>query len=146
MHIIFQTLTNAVKLTQKKLTNVIRMLLVLILRAHTTALVIPHSLGMVWNAKVCLFSQKPINGLVLIVKVRLFCAMPFFFLGLGLVRLLIHFSHIFKSVIIMYIMLAVSFIHDFANTTCKWMLWLANPVPCVSGRWRVKMLLKLQVF
>ena len=69
----------------------------------------------------------------------------FFFLGLGLDRLLIHFSHIFKSGVIMYIMLAVSLIRDFADTACEWMLWLANPVPGVSGRWRVKMLLKLYV-
>ena len=69
--------------------------LVLILRAHTTVLVIPHSLGVVLNAKVCLLSQKLLNRMVLIVKGRLFYAMPFFFLGLGLNCLLIHSSHIF---------------------------------------------------
>ena len=69
--------------------------LVLILRAHTTALVIPHSLEMVLNAKVCLLSQKLLNWMVLIVRVGLFSAMPFFFLGLGLGRLLIHFSFFF---------------------------------------------------
>ena len=35
------------------------------LRAHTTALVIPHTLGMVLNAKVRLVSYKPFNLLVL---------------------------------------------------------------------------------
>ena len=35
------------------------------LRAHTTALVIPHTLGMVLNAKVRLLSYKPFNSLVL---------------------------------------------------------------------------------
>ena len=43
-----------------------------------------HSLGMVLNAKVCLLSQKLLNRMVLIVEGRLFSAMPFFFLGLGL--------------------------------------------------------------
>ena len=98
MDIIFQTLTNAVKLILWKWTNVIRVPLVLILRAHTTALVIPHSLGMVLNAKVCLLSQKLLNWIVLIIRVGLFSAMPFFFLGLGFDRLLTHFSRIFKSV------------------------------------------------
>ena len=69
--------------------------LVLILRAHTTALVIPHSLGMVLNPKVCLLSQKLLNWMVLIVRVGLFSAMPFFFLGLGLDGLLILFGFFF---------------------------------------------------
>ena len=59
--------------------------LVLILRAHTSALVIPHSLGMVLNVKVCLLSQKLLNWMVLIARVGLFSAMPFLFLGLGFV-------------------------------------------------------------
>ena len=95
MQFFFQTLTSAVGLILWKWRNVIRMLLVLILRAHTTVLVIPHSLGMVLNAKVCFLSQKLLNRMVLIVKGRLFSAMPLFFLGLGLNWLLIHSSHIF---------------------------------------------------
>ena len=39
----------------------------------------------------------------------------------------------------MLIMLAVSLIRDFANTVCKWMLELANPVPGLSGGWRYKL-------
>ena len=115
MHIIFQTLTNAVKRILWKWTNVIRMPLVLILRAHTTALVIPHSLGMVLNAKVCLLSQKLLNWLVSIVRVRLFSAMPFFFLELGLDRFLTHFSHIFK-----YVVIYVNYFSCIFNTRLCW--------------------------
>ena len=42
-------------------------------------------------------------------------------------------------------MLAVSLLHDFANTAGKWMLELANPVPGLSEGWRIKIILKLYV-
>ena len=125
MHIIFQTLTNAVKLILLKWTNVIRVPLVLILRAHTNAFVIPHSLGMVLNAKVCLLSQKLLKWLVLIVKVRLFSAMPLFFLKLRLDRLLTHFSHIFKSVVIY-----VNYFSCIFNTRLCWYCVRMNVVTC----------------
>ena len=47
------------------------------------------------------FLKKILNWMGLIGKERLFSAMPFFFLGLGLIRLLNNHSHIIKSVIIM---------------------------------------------
>ena len=61
MLVLFQTLTNARRVIILKLTNAIRMPLALILRAHTTALVIPRSLGMVFIAKVHLVSYKLFN-------------------------------------------------------------------------------------
>ena len=42
-------------------------------------------------------------------------------------------------------MLAVSLIHDFATTACKWMLGVANPVPGLSGGWRIKIIFKSYV-
>ena len=45
----------------------------------------------------------------------------------------------------MWTMLAVSLLHDFANTAGKWMLELANPVPGLSEGWRIKIILKLYV-
>lgn len=55
LHIIFQTLTNAVTLVLLKWRNVILMPLALILRARTTAPVILKTLGMVFTVKVRLF-------------------------------------------------------------------------------------------
>ena len=52
----FQTSTNATRVMKCK--NAIRMPLALILRVHTTALVILHILGMVLNAKVRLACHK----------------------------------------------------------------------------------------
>ena len=47
------------------------------------------------------FLKKLLNWIVLILKELLFSVMPFFYLGLGLNRLLIHSGHIFKCVMIM---------------------------------------------
>lgn len=63
LHIIFQTLTNAVTLVLLKWRNVILMPLALILRARTIALVIPHTLGMVSSVKVRSFSAMPLSFL-----------------------------------------------------------------------------------
>ena len=61
MYVIFQTLTNAVKLIPWKWTNAIRMPLALIHRAHTTVLVFLDTLGMVLSVKVRLISAMPLN-------------------------------------------------------------------------------------
>ena len=58
MLVLFQTLTNATRFIILKRENAIRMLFALILRAHITALVIPHTFGMVLNAKVRLVSKQ----------------------------------------------------------------------------------------
>ena len=56
----------------------------LILRAHTNALVLPHSLGMVFNAKVLLVPLKLLNWIVSILKELLFSVMPFFLFRVGI--------------------------------------------------------------
>ena len=54
-YVLFQTLTNAVRLMPLKSKTAIRMRRTLILRAHTTVLAILHILGMVLIVKVWLF-------------------------------------------------------------------------------------------